>query len=169
MPTYLKERHGFEAVALGLLAGLPAILSVAADLLGGVTTDWSVARFGPRLGRCGVGGVAYLLAGAGMLLAALAPHPILAAVSIAVATAASMFTLGAAWGVCLDIGGHHADVVSAAMNTSGQIGSVLSPLIVSFCLTHWANRDLPLYLMGALFLLGALAWCFVNPRHAVFE
>jgi ACS family glucarate transporter-like MFS transporter len=169
LPTYLKERHGFEAVALGVLAGLPAILSVAADLLGGVTTDWSVARFGPRLGRCGVGGVAYLLAGAGMLLAALSPHPILAAVSIAVATAASMFTLGAAWGVCLDIGGHHAGVVSAAMNTSGQIGSVLSPLIVSFCLKHWANWDLPLYLMGALFLVGALAWCFVNPRRPVFE
>ena len=169
LPTYLKERHGFEAVALGVLAGLPAILSVAADLLGGVTTDWSVARFGPRLGRCGVGGVAYLLAGAGMLLAALSPHPILAAVSIAVATAASMFTLGAAWGVCLDIGGHHAGVVSAAMNTSGQIGSVLSPLIVSFCLKHWANWDLPLYLMGVLFLVGALAWCFVNPRRAVFE
>ena len=169
LPTYLKERHGFEAVALGLLAGLPAILSVASDLLGGVTTDWSVARFGPRLGRCGLGGVAYLVAGGCMLLAAAAPHPIVAAVSIAVATAASMFTLGAAWGVCLDIGGHHAGVVSAAMNTSGQIGSVLSPLIVSYCVKHWANWDLPLYLMGALFLVGALAWCFVNPRRPVFE
>jgi len=169
LPTYLQERHGFEAAALGLAAGLPSILSVAADLLGGVTTDWSVARFGPRFGRCGVGGGAYLLAGAGMLLAAVSPHPIVAAASIAVATAASMFTLGAAWGVCLDIGGQHAGVVSAAMNTSGQIGSVLSPLIVSLCLKYWGNWDLPLYLMGGLFLLGAVAWCLVNPRRPVFD
>ena len=85
------------------------------------------------------------------------------------ATAASMFTLGAAWGVCLDIGGHHAGVVSAAMNTSGQIGSVLSPLIVSFCLKHWANWDLPLYLMGALFLLGAPGLVLCESAHAVFD
>lgn len=169
LPTYLKERHGFEAVALGLLAGLPSMLSVASDLLGGVTTDWSVARFGLRIGRCGVGSVAYLLAGAGMVLAAVSPYPILAAVSIAVATAASMFTLGAAWGVCLDVGGQHAGVVSAAMNTSGQIGSVLSPLIVSFCLKYWGNWDVPLYLMGGLFLLGAVAWCFVNPCRPVLD
>jgi len=169
LPTYLKERHGFEAAALGLLAGLPSILSVASDLLGGLATDWSTTRFGPRVGRCGVGGAAYLLAGAGMLLAATGPHPLVAAVSIALATAASMFTLGAAWGVCLDVGGQHAGVVSAAMNTSGQIGSVLSPLIVAFCLKHWANWDLPLYLMGGLFLLGAVAWCFVNPRRPVFD
>lgn len=169
LPTYLTERHHFQAVALGIFAGLPSILSVAGDLLGGVTTDWAVARFGLRIGRCGVGATAYVLAGAAMLLAAAAPHPILAAVGIAVATAASMFTLGAAWGVCLDIGGNHAGVVSAAMNTSGQIGAVLSPLIVSFCLSHWASWDLPLYLMGTLFLLGAVAWCFVNPRRNVFE
>lgn len=169
LPTYLTERHGFQAVALGVFAGLPSILSVAGDLLGGVTTDWAVARFGLRIGRCGVGGAAYILAGGAMLLAAAAPHPIVAAVGIAVATAASMFTLGAAWGVCLDIGGNHAGVVSAAMNTSGQIGAVLSPLIVSFCLSRWASWDLPLYLMGTLFLLGAVAWCFVNPRRNVFE
>ena len=169
LPTYLKERHGFEATTLGILAGLPLILSVAGDLLGGLATDWTVARFGLRIGRCGVGGAAYVLAGAAMLLAAASPHPVLAAVGIALATAASMFTLGAAWGTCLDIGGNHAGVVSAAMNTSGQIGAVISPLIVSFCVKQWGNWDLPLYLMGTLFLLGAVAWCFINPRHNVFE
>jgi hypothetical protein len=40
----------------------------------------------------------------------------------------------AAWSTCLDLGGNHAGVVSAAMNTSGQVGSVLSPLMVTFLL-----------------------------------
>ena len=47
-----------------------------------------------------------------------------------------MFTLAPAWGTCQDIGGNHAGVVSAAMNTSGQIGSILSPLMVTFLLAR---------------------------------
>lgn len=41
LPTYLKERHGLTETALGIFAGLPLVLSVAADLLGGLTTDWA--------------------------------------------------------------------------------------------------------------------------------
>ncbi|MCX6904799.1 MAG: MFS transporter, partial [Verrucomicrobia bacterium] len=119
LPTYLREKHGMEAMQLGLFAGLPLILSVAGDLCGGVTTDYVSRRLGLRLGRCGVGAVAYVLAGASMVFAAAAHQPLLAATLIALAVAASMFTLGAAWSTCLDIGGNHAGVVSAAMNTSG--------------------------------------------------
>ena len=54
LPTYLQEKHGFAATALGILSGLPLVLSVVADLFGGVTTDWAVARFGAasRSVRC---------------------------------------------------------------------------------------------------------------------
>ena len=97
-----------------------------------------------------------------------APLPALAAVLIAVATAASMFALGASWGTCLDVGGDHAGVVSAAMNTSGQIGSVLSPLLVTYLEQRFADWNAPLYLIGGLFLFGAVCWCFVDPRRKVF-
>ncbi len=169
LPTYLQEKHGFSATALGILAGLPLLLSVVADLFGGVTTDWAVARFGPRLGRSAVGGVAYVAAGLAVLLATVSQQPLLAGVLIAVATAASMFALGAAWGTCLDIGGNHAGVVSAAMNTSGQIGAVLSPPLVTYLAARFADWNAPLYLIGGLFFFGAVCWCFVDPRRRVFE
>lgn len=88
---------------------------------------------------------------------------------IAVAVGASMFTLGAAWGTCLDIGGSHAGVVSATMNTSGQISSVLSPLMVTYLLGRFGDWNAPLYVMGGLFLFGAVCWCFIDPRRRVFE
>jgi ACS family glucarate transporter-like MFS transporter len=44
LPTYLKERHGFEAASLGLFAGLPLMLSVFGDLFGGVATDVLTVR-----------------------------------------------------------------------------------------------------------------------------
>lgn len=169
LPTYLNEKHGFSAVSLGFFAGLPLIMSMLGDLLGGVTTDALASRFGLRIGRAGVGVVAYVVAGSAMLLATVAGHPQLAAGLIALALAASMFTLGAAWGTCLDIGGNHAGVVSAAMNTSGQISSVLSPLMVTFLLGRFGDWNAPLYVMGGLFLFGAVCWCFIDPRRRVFE
>lgn len=169
LPTYLQEEHGFTAVALGVFAGMPLVLSVLSDLFGGVATDQLTARLGLRWGRCGLGAAAYVLAGAAMLIAGSTGHPVVAAVLIAVATAASMFTLGAAWGTCLDIGGSHAGVVSAAMNTSGQIGSIFSPIIVAYFVKELADWTTPLYLMGGLFLMGAVCWVLIDPRRPVFE
>lgn len=169
LPTCLKEKHGFDAMTLGFFAGLPLILSVLGDLFGGVTTDTVTRRFGLRLGRCGVGAVAYVMAGAAMILAGFAPQPALAAWLIALALGASMFTLGASWSLCLDIGGRHAGVVSAAMNTSGQIGSVLSPLMVTFLLKQVGDWNAPLFVMGGLFLVGAVCWGFLNPHKPIFD
>ena len=169
LPTYLKEKQEFSAALLGVFAGLPLLLSVLGDLFGGLATDWATARFGLRAGRAGVGGAAYVTAGIAMLMAGAANSPVAAAVLIAVSTAASMFTLGAAWSTCIDIGGKHAGVVSAAMNTSGQVGSILSPIVVVYLVERYVSWSLPLYLMGVLFLIGALSWAFVDPRRPVFE
>ena len=117
LPTYLKEKHSFDTNALGFLAGLPLILSVLGDLLGGIVTDWVTARFGLRAGRCVLGAGAYLFAGVVLLAVPFCSSSLLAAILIAGAVAAVMFTLAASWGICIDIGGNSAGVVSAAMNT----------------------------------------------------
>jgi len=98
-------------------------------------------------------------------------HPVLeAALGIALALAATMFTLGAAWGTCLDIGGNHAGVVSAAMNTAGQVGSLLCPLIVAYTLKWFdSNWNIVLYLMGAMFLVGTVCWGLINPRKRILQ
>jgi ACS family glucarate transporter-like MFS transporter len=168
LPTYLREQHGFATQTLVFFTGLPLILSVFADMFGGLTTDWLTARFGLRVGRCGVGGMAYLIAGSALLLTPLAPQPMLAASLIAIATAASMFSLAAAWGSCIDLGQENAAVVSAAMNTSGAIGSFLCPLIVAYSLKWYASWNVSIYLMGVLFLIGAAAWCVIQPHQRIF-
>lgn len=169
LPTFLKEKHGFDALALGFFSGLPLLLSVAGDLFGGVTTDFVAKRFGLKLGRCGVGACAYVLAGGAMLAAGFVHQPVLAACLIATALGASMFTLGAAWATCLDIAGNHAGVVSAAMNTSGQIGSVISPLMVTFLVARLGDWNAPLLVMGGLFLVGAACWGLIDPRNRIFD
>lgn len=169
LPTFLKEKHHFETLQLGLFAGLPLILSVVGDLFGGMATDAVTRRFGLRVGRCAVGATAYVLAGAAMIFSAHAEQPLVVATSIAVSVAASMFVLASAWSTCLDIGGNHAGVVSAAMNTSGALSSVVSPLLVTWLLRRFGDWDVPLYVMGGLFLMGALCWGLIDPRKRVFD
>jgi MFS-type transporter involved in bile tolerance (Atg22 family) len=60
-------------------------------------------------------------------------------------------------------------VVSAAMNTSGQIGSLISPVLVIYLVEWSGNWSVPLYLMGILFLVGTVSWLFVDPRRPIFD
>jgi MFS family permease len=168
LPTYLKQRHGFDAAGVGLFAGLPLLVSMPGDLLGGVATDKLVARFGLRLGRAGLGAVAYVIAGIALLAAARSSSPVLAASLIAVATGLTMFTLGAAWGTVIEIGRNHVSVVGATMNSTGNLAAMLNPLIVAYSVQWFGSWNVPLYLMGVLFLVGAGCWLLVDPTRPVF-
>ncbi|MBS0208929.1 MAG: MFS transporter [Planctomycetes bacterium] len=169
LPTFLHEKHGFSDTELGVFAGLPLLLSVLADLFGGVATDWAVRRFGARLGRAGVGFVAYAMAAVATALATVVSEPMVAASLISIGTAASMFTLGAAWGTCQDIAGSHTAALSATMNTSGQIGSILSPIVVIYLAERFADWNAPLILIASLFAVGAAAWCVIDPNRRVLD
>ncbi|MBI1895948.1 MAG: MFS transporter [Acidobacteria bacterium] len=165
LPSYLEEQRGFSKAALSLFAGLPLLLSLFADVLGGVATDWLTRKFGIRAGRTAVGFAAYAVAAAAIFAAAFVSGATLAAVLIAVAAAMSMFTLAASWAACLDIGGPHAGIMSAAMNTSGQVGGILSPLVLAYIVEGSGDWRLPLVIMSALYAVGALAWLVVDPRR----
>jgi cyanate permease len=169
LPTYLRQRHGFDATSLAIFAGLPLIVSVPGDLLGGLVTDRLVARYGLRVGRCGLGAVAYSIAGLALLGAAASSTPALAATLIAVATGLTMFTLGAAWGTVMEVGRNHVAVVGATMNSAGNLAAMLNPLIVAYSVQWFGSWNLPLYLMGVLFLVGAFCWTLVDPARPVFD
>jgi MFS family permease len=122
-----------------------------------------------RTGRCAVGGTALAAAGLFTLTATFAASPVGAAILIALGGASSNFLLGASWSTCIDIGRSRAGALSAAMNTSGQIGAILSPIMVALVVRHFASWSAPLYLTGALFLAGATCWLLVDPTRPVSD
>ena len=164
LPTYLAEQRGFQKESLSFFSGLPMLLSVFGDISGGAVTDFMARRFGLRLGRCAVGFAGYAVAGAAMFVSVWSDTPVMAASLIAVAVAASMFTLSASWATCMDIGGEHTAVLSAAMNTTGQIGSILCPTVAAWVVLRFANWQAPLLIMGGLYVLSAILWTLVDPR-----
>jgi MFS family permease len=170
LPTYLKTVRGFEDPAtFSILAGLPLAFSVPADLFGGLTSDWASRRFGLRLGRAVVGGGSLFLAGLLLMAGVWMPDAITAAILIGLGGGMSAFLLGAAWGTCLDIGGNHSGVVSAAMNTSGQVGAFICPILMGYMVDYYDNWTAPMYLTGALYCLGALCWAGIDPTRPIWR
>jgi sugar phosphate permease len=169
LPTYLLERHGFNISGMALFAGLPLLVSIPGDLLGGWLTDRLSNRYGLRVGRCGLGGVAYVVVGLSLIAAGMVPSPVMAALLIALGTGVTMFTLGAAWGTAIEIGGNHVGVVGGTMNSIGNLVAMLNPLIVAYSVQWFSNWDVPLYVMGVLFLIGAGCWALIDPRTHVFD
>ncbi len=163
LPTYLAEQRGFQMQSLSFFSGLPLLLSVFGDIAGGAVTDFMTRRFGLRAGRSGVAVIGYAVAGAAMFASVLSATPVMAASLIALAVAASMFTLSASWATCIDIGAEHTAVLSAAMNTTGQIGSILSPIVTGWVVAHFSNWQTPLLIMGDLYLVSAILWTRVDP------
>ncbi|MGH9768231.1 MAG: MFS transporter [Blastocatellia bacterium] len=169
LPTYLENARGFTSTKLGLFAGLPLLMSVLADFLGGITTDRMTRRFGLRIGRCGVGGVSLLLASVLLIAGTAIENAVAAVILISFALAFSNFLLGASWGACVDIAGSHAGVVSACMNTAGQIGGFLSPIIAALFVERYGSWSAPLYLCGILYFIGALCWRLIDPRKPIMS
>ncbi|MBM3738564.1 MAG: MFS transporter [Acidobacteria bacterium] len=167
LPRYLKNERGFDAGALGLLAGLPLTLSVFADLFGGLTADWMSRRYGLRVGRAITGGGSLFLAGVFVVAGTRVADPWLSAVLIAIGGGLSAFLLGAAWGTILDVGGNHTGVVGAAMNTAGQVGAFICPILASHLVQWGYSWHAPLYVTGCLYMLGALCWFKIDPTKRV--
>jgi MFS family permease len=166
MPTYLRESRGFANLELGLIAGLPMTLSAVADLVGGVSTDRSVRRFGKRTGRAIVGFISLASAGLFMVSGTFVASPYAAAVLLACGAACSNLLLAAAWNTVVDVGGVHSGVVGATMNTAGQVAGFLSPLVTGYIVQYYGDWDAPLYITGFLYLFGALFWLGINPKPA---
>jgi MFS transporter, ACS family, glucarate transporter len=67
----------------------------------------------------------------------------------------------------MDIAGPHAGVVGAVMNTSGQVGGFLSPIVLAWLIQGTGDWNTPLNITGVLLLFGAVCWLFINPNRKI--
>ena len=87
-------------------------------------------------GACGFFG---LLGAAVMLVIAIQfKNPLLAVLSVGMASFCNDLAMPGAWGACMDVGGRFAGSLSGSMNMMGNAGGALAPMIVPFVLkaTH---------------------------------
>jgi MFS transporter, ACS family, glucarate transporter len=167
LPTYLAEAHGMKGAEWATFSGLPLMLSFAADLTGGEGSDKLARKIGLRNARrvFGVGG--YALAALAIFLATQVPSGFAAGLFIAIGGACSMLTLAPAWASAVDVGGRHAGVTAGVMNTVGQVGGILSPIVLATLLDATGNWNLPLLVLAAIYAVAGVAWLAINPEQRV--
>ena len=70
---------------------------------------------------------------------------------LALALGAADFALSACWAVCLDVGAAHAGVVTGFMNTFGNLGGLVGPIVVGTDGRSLGSWTLPLYVTAAVY------------------
>jgi len=167
LPTYLLRARGFDMAQVGWLAALP-LLSIAGGVFaGGWVSDWLSRRWGVRAGRRTPGLIGLPLAALAIVGALLTSAPMTAALLLAAAAGLAALGVSPAWAVCLEIGGRHAGVVSGAMNTFGNLGGTLSPVVVGLCLQAWGSWTASLLSVAALYLVAAACWLAIDPSDPI--
>lgn len=167
LPTYLIKVLGFSALAGGLFAGLPLLLAGMADLLGGWLTDRLARAFGLRIARSWLGFFSFAACAVLLLTSTQIPDRVGKAVLIALALASADLALSACWAVCLDVGKSYAGIVTGFMNTFGNLGGFLLPMVVGYAVTRWNSWTLPFYISSAIYAMGALCWLGVDPHARI--
>ncbi len=167
LPTYLITVLGFSTLAGGAFAALPFLLAGIADVAGGWLTDHLSRTRGLRVGRCYLGCASFLTCAALLFGSTLIGSPVAKAVLLAFALASADFALSAAWAVPLDIAPDHAGVVTGWMNTLGNLGGLLGPLVVGVIVEEWQSWVIPFYIAAAVYALGALAWLAIDPTTPI--
>ena len=165
LPTYLIQELGFSTFAGGAFAALPFLLAGIADVSGGWLTDRLSHRFGLRAGRCYLGFTAFLTCGLLLFVSTLLGGAVAKAILLALALASADFGLSAAWSVCLDIAPDHGGVMTGAMNTLGNLGGLVGPIVVGYAIDRWHSWTIPFYIAAVIYGVGALAWIFIDPTR----
>jgi ACS family glucarate transporter-like MFS transporter len=164
--TFLVKGRGFSEGGL-LLSALPYAVAACANLAGGVASDAFVRRFGLKWGRKSIGIVGLGGAFIFTVLAMITRQQFLTVVLLTVVYGAITFQQSGVFAVCLDIGGRYAGSMVGLMNTSAQVGGLVSSVAYGYIVRRFESYDAPFVPMAALLLVGALLWLRIDASETL--
>jgi MFS family permease len=171
---YLKNDLQLSGWQLHLAAGAPLFCGGVGCMFGGLFTDRQVRYWGRRWGRTLQGIVAYALGGIFFLVAfaMTTVNPLLAFASLCFASFVKDFAMGASWSTTIDIGHRYSGTVAGVMNTIGNLGTVVSPLVVTQMVVLMGEEEsgklsVGLYYYSTMFFVAAFCWLFINPKRVI--
>jgi MFS transporter, ACS family, glucarate transporter len=169
-PTYLREARHFSQLGIGL-ASIPLFGATLANVLGGLLSD-KIAHQSNNLrrGRLTISIGGFAIAGMALLPGVLATSAVVALFCLTVALAGLELTVSCSWAMCIDMGGSFSGSVASVMNTWGNIGGAVSPIMVPYLVTHtrfgWTS---PFFLGSSLCLFSALLVSRIDPRRSCVD
>lgn len=131
-------------------------------MTGGAVSDVLVRRLGLKWGRRSLGIAGLGCAGLFTIGAMITQHQTMTIVLLSLVYGAITFQQSGVFGVCLDIGGKHAGTIVGLMNTSAQVGGLLSSVAYGYIVDRFGSYDAPFIPMAGLLFFGAFLWTRID-------
>ena len=159
---YLVKVRGLDLKTSAFYSTLPPVAIVVCSLSGGAICDALSKAYGKRIGRCGVAGLALVLAAVILVLGSRVASAPLASIVLSGGVGALYIAQSSYWSVIADIAGSSAGLASGFMNMGGQLGGALTASLTPAIAQRygWTSS----FLIAAIFsAVGGLAWVLVDP------
>ncbi|HXG49636.1 MAG TPA: MFS transporter [Methylomirabilota bacterium] len=152
-------------VLAAVLAGVPLLFGGFGALTAGTISNRWLARGGDvvRIRRF-FAGIGFTGAAALLMASFHIRDPLLAMLSMGLASFCNDLTMPGSWSTCMDVGGQYAGTVSGSMNMMGNFGGMVGPLVVGLVL-QFTQRDwhLAFLISSVIYFLGGLCWFWIDP------
>jgi|WetSurSiteA1Bulk_404760.scaffolds.fasta_scaffold00360_2 MFS transporter, ACS family, glucarate transporter len=162
---YLVQERHFGLLSGAWMSSLPWILSIVSIPLGGYVSDRLAAgKIRPLWGRRIVPLTGMALSGVLISIGAHTGSAIMAAISLAFATALILCVEGPFWATMMGIAGNKSGTAGGIMNMGSNLGGLLSPALTPVIASYigWENA---LHVAAVLAVIGAFAWLGITiPR-----
>jgi sugar phosphate permease len=166
-PKYLNEHRGFNLTQMGMYASLPLLAGAIGDLLGGSVSDRCARRFGNlKVARRSVALAGFILAAIFIIPATLTTNSMASVLYSCVAVFGLEITVGVAWAIPLDIGGEYAGSIASVMNTFGNMGSAVSPVLLAYLVRPY-GWNVPFLVCSFLCAAGAVLSLRLNADQKI--
>ncbi|MDP2957805.1 MAG: MFS transporter [Longimicrobiales bacterium] len=160
---YLVQERGFSLLGGAWMSSLPWVLSIVSIPLGGWVSDrLALGALGPIWGRRAVPMVGMALSGVLISVGAHTGSAVMAAVSLAFATALVLCVEGPFWAMMMRVSGPRSGTAGGIMNMGSNLGGLISPALTPV-LAAWIGWEAALHIAAALAVGAALLWLGVRP------
>lgn len=168
-PAFLQSTRGVSLKDSGTLTTIAGIGGVIGSLVGGVASDWLLARTGnKRLSRQGI--AVFGMGSCAILITAsvFITNTNLSVAVISLGTFCAFFGGVSGYTVAIEFGGKQAGTVFSTMNMCGNIGAMLFPYTAGLLVDYAGDWNLVMYFFAAIMALDAVCWSVLNPKEPLF-
>jgi ACS family glucarate transporter-like MFS transporter len=161
---YLVQERHFGLLSGAWMSSLPWVLSIISIPLGGYISDRLVlGKLGQIWGRRLIPIIGMAASGILISLGAHTQNAIMAAISLAFATACVLCVEGPFWASMIRIAGPKSGTGGGIMNMGCNIGGLISPALTPLLATFigWENA---LHVAAVLAIIAALLWFWIKPN-----
>lgn len=169
-PRFLQATRGVAQLESGQLTMLVAFGALLGSASGGAASDGLVRLTGRRrLFRQGVAVLGLSCCAGLAVLSYFVRDTDTAVLLMAVGAYCATFGGVSVYPVGLEFAGKQVATVFSVLNTSGNLGAALFPLVVGWYVKATGQWEPVLFLFAAVYATAAACWVTVNPRGTLFE